>query len=140
MAKTIFERLQYIDSLPKEKDRINALQNIIGKDAIKSLLDYVFNSKLVFTLPEGVPPFTKLDRSISAHSRLDQEERKLYIFLKGNAPGLTNTRKEVLFVQILESVDPQDAILLCDIKDKKLPFKNITKKLVQKAFPTLIKE
>jgi hypothetical protein len=33
-----------------------------------------------------------------------------------------------------------DAELLCDIKDKKMPFKNVTKELVMKVYPTLIKE
>ena len=34
-------------------------------------------------------------------------------------------------------IDREDAKLIISIKDKKLPYKNITKKVVQQAFPTL---
>jgi hypothetical protein len=36
---------------------------------------------------------------------------------------------------MLESVDPSDAKLLVAAKNKKLPFKSITKKLVMETFP-----
>ena len=39
------------------------------------------------------------------------------------------------FVQLLESVDPDDAMLLVAMKDKTSPFRNLTKELVMEAFP-----
>jgi hypothetical protein len=41
----------------------------------------------------------------------------------------------MLFIQLIESIDKNDSIILCSVKDKKLPFKKLTKKLVKKAFP-----
>jgi hypothetical protein len=43
-------------------------------------------------------------------------------------------RRESLFITLLESVDPKDAKLLLSVKNKKLPYKNITKDLIQEAF------
>ena len=39
---------------------------------------------------------------------------------------------------MLETVSPADAKLLCAIKDKKFPHKNITEDIVKEAFPGLI--
>ncbi len=43
-----------------------------------------------------------------------------------------------MFVDLLESIHPEDAKLLCDAKDKNLNLKYITKALVKAAFPDLI--
>jgi hypothetical protein len=40
-----------------------------------------------------------------------------------------------MFIEMLEAVDFDDAKLLVAVKEKKLPFKTITKKLVMEAFP-----
>jgi len=60
------------------------------------------------------------------------------MFLDPNSK-LPQLKKEVLFVGVLESLDPQDAKLLLAVKDKKMPYKGITKKLVAETFPNLIK-
>ena len=46
-------------------------------------------------------------------------------------------RRETLYIQLLESIHPKDAILLNSIKDKKIPFKGLNKKIVQQAFPDI---
>jgi hypothetical protein len=38
---------------------------------------------------------------------------------------------------LLESIHPLDAKLIISIKDRKLPFKGLTKKIAQQAFPDL---
>jgi hypothetical protein len=72
--------------------------------------------------------------------RLFAEIRRLYLFLKGGNPNLTKLRRETLFIELLESVHPSDAKILIAIKDKKLPYKGLTAKLVKEAFPGLIEE
>ena len=44
-------------------------------------------------------------------------------------------RRETMFIELLESVDFNDAKLLLSIKEKKMPFKSVSKKLVMDAFP-----
>ena len=44
-------------------------------------------------------------------------------------------RRETMFIELLESVNKDDAKLLISIKDGKLPYNGITKKLVQEALP-----
>jgi hypothetical protein len=66
------------------------------------------------------------------------EIRRLYLFVEGGNPNLSKLRREMLYIQLLESVDPNDAKLLNYVKDKKLPFRGITAKIVNQAFPNLL--
>jgi hypothetical protein len=42
-----------------------------------------------------------------------------------------------MFVELLQSITPEDAKLLTSIKDKKLPYNGLTAKTVLKAYPGL---
>jgi hypothetical protein len=44
-------------------------------------------------------------------------------------------RREALFIEFLESIDPEDADLINTIKDKKLPYPKLTRELILKTFP-----
>jgi hypothetical protein len=46
-------------------------------------------------------------------------------------------KREMLFIQFIEGIDKDDAVLIVAMKDKKLPFKGITADIVKKAFPDL---
>ena len=87
-------------------------------------------------LPEGEPPF-KPTEVLDTESRLLNEIRRIYLFVEGGNPNLTKSRREFLFIQLLESIHPLDAKLIISIKDRKLPFKGLTKKIAQQAFPDL---
>jgi len=50
-------------------------------------------------------------------------------------PQVQQMRREQLFVSILESVDPNDAELIIQMKDREI--KGVSKNVVQKAFPEL---
>ena len=43
-----------------------------------------------------------------------------------------------MFVGLLERLDPQDAVMLIAIKDKKLSYKGLTYKLVKDTWPELL--
>ena len=64
--------------------------------------------------------------------------RKLYLFVEGGNPNLKPARREYLFIELLESVHPSEAELLCQIKDKKLKCNGLTYNLVKETFPELI--
>jgi hypothetical protein len=55
------------------------------------------------------------------------------MFLDGSGNHIHPAKREKLFVELLEILLPEDAQLLLDIKDKKLP-KTINKKLYNKSF------
>ena len=64
--------------------------------------------------------------------------RKLYLFVEGGNPNLKQVRREYLFVELLESIDPSEAELLLQVKDKKIKCRGLTYNLVKETFPELI--
>ena len=107
--------------------------------ALRAILKYAYDPKVKFILPEGAPPY-KQNQLPDLQSVLYSELRKLYLFVEGGNPNLKQTRREYLFIQLLENLDKEDAELIVAVKDKKIPYKGITAKLVKEAFPGLIVE
>ena len=60
----------------------------------------------------------------------------MFNFLKGGNNTLSKTRKETLFIQILEGLHQTEAELLIAVKEKKLNnmYKGLTANLVKEAF------
>lgn len=101
-----------------------------------TVLQTALDPRYVWSLPEGPVPYTP-----SAHpdgyGTLYQEAKRFYLFIEGMHPTLKQTRREQLFIGLLESLEPKDAELLVMIKDKKLP-KGLDAKIINEAFPGLI--
>lgn len=139
MAKvSISEVLSKINSVNK-KNIVDALQ-ANDSPPIRSVLAYALDPRVVWLLPEGAPPYRPSGLSESA-GMLFQEQRLLYLFVEGLAPpNLSQNKREIMFVQLLETIDPKDAEMLIAIKDGQFNklFKNLTRDTIDKAFPGLI--
>lgn len=134
MKLGVAEILENAGKLKSRKDKIEYLQRNRSEPLLK-VLGYCFHPSVKWLLPEGVPPYKPNDLEDLEHV-FYSEARKLYLFLEGGNDGLRQVRREQLFIELLESVAPADAKLLCSIKDKKMPIKGITYKLAQEAFPS----
>ena len=67
---------------------------------------------------------------------LRKEYQKFYNFVKGGNEGLSNLRRETMFINILSGLHPMEAQIVCLIKDKNLQSKyKISKDVVSKAYP-----
>jgi hypothetical protein len=109
---------------------------------MKQVLGWTYDERVKWLLPEGVPPYKPIAEGIEAEGRLVAELKRMYIFIEGDTDtqrNLKQARREQLFIEMLESVDPGDAKVLLGMKDGKLPFRGMTKKLVAEAFPNLAK-
>ena len=72
------------------------------------------------------------------HTSLRREWRHLYNFVKGGNDSLTALRRETMFIQMLEGLHPEEAKILCLVKDKQLQTKyKITQEVVAEAFPDI---
>lgn len=137
MKKSISELLTECSKLPSTKQRVEFLQQNDSL-AMRVILQYALDPRIVWNLPPGAPPYKPCE-FLDQQARLFQELRKLYLFIKDSgAPDLPAIKRETLFIQFLEGIDPQDAKMLCSVKDKKLPFKGITVNVINTAFPGLI--
>lgn len=133
-VSTILKEASEITSRPK---RVQFLQSHRPNKVMLQLLKYLYDPNIKFSLPEGTPPYTENDLP-DQETRLYQEARRLYLFLEGNATNVPPLRKEAIFIEILEVVDPEDAKLLIAVKDKKKPYKGLTKTIIEEAFPGLL--
>jgi hypothetical protein len=136
MKLGVAEILKKASEIKDEAARVEWLR-VHGNPAVQTILRYAFDPSIVWQLPEGIPPY-KLNDLVDQQSRLYSEIRKLYLFIEGGNPNLKPLRREQLFIELLEVVDPEDAKLLLAAKDKTIPYPGITKQVVQKAFPGLV--
>ena len=132
----VAEFLENVSKLKKREEKIGALK-YNDSFVIRTILQGAFDPRIKWLLPSGIPPY-KSSELTDQENVLIRESRRLIHFVEGGNPGLKQTRREALFIELLESVSPKDAILLCNIKDKKLPYKGITADIVNEAFPGLL--
>ena len=125
--KYITEVLEEINSDPKT---IEKYKNDV---ALKMLLEYAYLPEKKFDLPEGDPPYKPDDAPIGmSPANLRMEIKRLYIFKREDLKPL---RREQLFINLLESVHPDEAKLLLAVKEQKLNklYKKVTRKVVEEA-------
>ena len=69
------------------------------------------------------------------------QNKKFRFFVKGRqGDTMPKVKREKIFLDMVETIHPKDAELVCAMINKKLKVKGITKKLVQEAYPGLIKK
>ena len=131
----IFQKIELETSRPK---RLKLMQQYSDVPAFKDILRGMFDDTLEFLLPEGKPPYTP-NIPESVPSTLLKKHKQFGYFVRGG-PGtsLPAYKRERMFIELLESVHPDDALLVLAMVGKKPPFKGLTKKLVKEAFPNLI--
>jgi hypothetical protein len=135
--KALSQILKETSEQKTKKERIAYLKKNTNP-ALNKLLRYTYGKDMKFLLPEGAPPFnpSKFDEP----NALYQEVRRLYLFVEGGQQGLTQLRRESLFIETLEFVDKEDAELLISIKDKKLPYKNLNENIIREALPEVFSD
>lgn len=134
--ETIASVLEKAASLPTTEAKVEFLRQN-DNSAIRTVLKYALDKNVRWLLPKGPAPY-KPCPYLDQDGQLYSEARRLYLFVEGGNPNLATFKREMMFIQLLESVHPKDAELLNTIKDKKLPVKGITPKIVNQAFPGLL--
>lgn len=133
----ISEILRKVSNAKTKKEKVDLLQRH-NTPALRQLLIWNFDESVISMVPEGVVPYTPNDAPVGTdHTRLEQEYRGFYRFVKGGADRLPSLKRESLFVQLLEGLSAEEAELLCLVKDGILTskYKRITKAVIVEAFP-----
>lgn len=121
----------------KTKDEKIAHLRKYNTDALRMVIKASFDPKIEWALPEGEVPYTPAEAPEGTeHNVLAHEARKLYHFIKGGNPQLTQPKRETMFVQMLEGLHENEAKLLVAAKDKKLHqvYKGLSANVVKAAF------
>ncbi len=140
MVNGVAEILEECSKIDKRYGRLTFLQQN-SSQALKAVLGFCFDPKIKWLLPEGDPPYEPNKKSTDSQNVLLADHRKLHIFVESvEYKDLRDIKREQLFIQFLEELDPDDARLMLSIKNKKMPYKGITSALVKDAFPNLAKD
>ena len=106
---------------------------------LKDLLKYAFHPDIKFALPSGAPPYKTVGSPDEYNpTYLYPNIKKFYLYIEGGHDGLTQLRREQLFVLMLESLHPKEAAVVIQVKDKKLNYRGLTYKLVKTTFPEIL--
>ena len=105
---------------------------------LRDILALMCDARWSFDLPETPPPFTPSDIHES-HGLLYREMRKMDYFIEQMPDGknLPKVRKESLFIQMLESIDAEDAKLVLRTIAKE-PYPDLSPDVINQAFPGAI--
>ena len=130
------EILDKVAKLKTKKQKVDFLRQH-NTDALRMILKSSFDPKIVWQLPEGEVPFSPNDAPEGTeHTVLAMEARKLYNFIQGGNNALTQNKREMMFVQLLEGLHQTEAYMLVDAKDKILHkrYKGLSSAVVKEAF------
>ena len=135
-GETVHEIFTKINNAKDKPKKIEVLKRY-DTPYIRQLLKAAFDPKIKWILPEGTPPYIANEAPEGTeHTLLRNETRKLYLFLEGGDNTISKTRKETLFIQMLEGLHQSEAEVLINVKDKKLNkvYKGLTAEMVKESF------
>ena len=134
----LHEVLELVSKQRSKAKRVEVLKEY-ESDALKSILIWNFDDTVISVVPEGVVPYNPNEVPIGTdHTSLRREWKNLYHFVHGGNPKLTPLRRETMFIQMLEGLHPEEAEILCLVKDKKLSAKyKVTYDVVAQAYPDI---
>ena len=131
------EVLQKVSNAKTKAQKVKLLEEY-NTPSLRAILIANFDESVISMLPEGEVPYKKNEApEETEHTLLAQEYRKLYLFFKGGA-SVSQTRRETLFIQLLEGLHKGEAEVLTLMKDKLIGKRwKITRACVEEAFPSI---
>ena len=141
MVPNVYEILNEFQTVQTRDDRKNVLLKYGYLEYFRKVLQYTFNPFYQFYTENEFPKdYVKPDTFPGIRlAGIESEIRKFYLFLKGDptADKLTEQKRHVLLLQLLESFEPEEAVVWFNMMNKDLKIKGLTESLVRETFPEL---
>jgi hypothetical protein len=138
--KNIYEVFDEFNKAKSKTDRIDTLRRN-DTWALRQVLLGAFHPTVKFTVKK-VPEYRKVEMPAGmSYGHMTEALSRVYLFQEGNPrvpAGLTEKRKEELLMQLLESLEIQEAEVFGGMLLKNLKVKYLTEALVNEAFPGLL--
>jgi len=161
----IFEILDLASKQRSNAKKVEVLKTY-EHDSLKTILIWNFDETVISLLPEGDVPYgdlkdqnvysgnlsdnlireanggeaaTMQDLEGRGRTSLRREYQNLYHFVKGGNHNLSTTRREMMFINMLQGLHSKESEVLCLVKDKKLQTKyKISLENVKEAYPDIV--
>ena len=130
------EILTRLGKIKSKKDKVNFLKQH-NTDALRQIIKSSFDPNIKWALPFGEVPFIPNEAPEGTeHNVLSYEARKLYHYIEGGNNQLSQNKREMMFVQLLEGLHPDEAEIVVAAKDKVLhqKYKGLSANVVKEAF------
>ncbi len=121
------------------KDKPRKLKVLREHDSVplRQVCKGAFDPNIEWLLPVGDVPYEVNDAPIGTeHTLLSQEAKRLYLFTKGGDNTISQSKREMLFIQMLEGLCAEEAEFLITVVNQKVnnKYKGFTANLVKDAF------
>ena len=124
--------------IQKKVDKVAYLKQNNSRE-LRDIFKLMYDKSLEFNIPNTAPPYTPTEHP-DTYGALYREARKLKYFVKGyGGDDLPQAKRENLFIEMLESVHPTDAELLCKMIAQK-PLKGLPPSVINGLCPGLVPE
>lgn len=131
----IFEILKATNSIKSRAGQLEELRKHSDNMALRFILQGAYDDRISSYLPEGAPPFEHFVATADKiPATLNYQEKLIFNFFKftlGSKEPIL--KQERAFIELLESVDSEDADVLIRMKDKTVheKYKRLTKSLIK---------
>ena len=134
---TLFSEIATRVNNAKDKPRKLKVLQENDTEALRQICRAAFDDKIKWALPPGDVPYTVNEAPLGTeHTLLSQETKRLYLFIEGGDNTISATKREMLFIQLLEGLSAEEAAFLLLVKDQRInnEYKGFTANLVKEAF------
>lgn len=132
----ISEILTKVNNAKDKPKKVEVLKTY-DSQPLRQVLKGAFDPSIIWDLPDGTPPYKENDAPAGTeHTLLSNEAKRLWHFVRGGDDRLSKTKKETMFIQILEGLHADEAKLLVSVVNKELnkSYKGLTDAAVKEAF------
>ena len=137
---SIVEILGLVEETKGKQSKVDILKQFVGRNDVKYALKAAFDPRVVFTLPDGLPdgfvigdPDTPEGAMDMAPERFIRVFKRMQYWVEGGSAQASQSKREEIFLNTLRSLEKSEAEFLLEIKDKKMPFKSVTKEICELA-------
>ena len=134
----VCEVIQEANKTKKKEAKIKVLKQH-ETWALKDILRGSYDDTVKWNLPDTKPPFEPNLRESIPSNLLKRNKDFQYFVQGGPGDGMDKPKRERLFINLLESIDPEDAELVIGMIQKK-PITGVSRKVVEEAFPGLLQD
>ena len=131
---------EIINDAAKTKDVADKVTTLQAGDApaLRTILRLIYDKEIKFLIPDSAPPYKENSAIENVETMLYREARRLRIFIEGGGyENLNQTKREGLFIGLLEDIDPLDSELIVNHMITHKAVKGLSRKTVEQAFPDL---
>lgn len=140
MSKNFYEIFDEIAAAPTKEEKQRILSDN-GSIAMRQVMQAAFDPTIQFVFDKP-PNYTPSDAPPGlGQTSIHMEITRAYLFQKGNtnvSPNLTQERKEILLIQILEALEAREAEVYMNMLLKDLKVPGLDYELARNTFPGLL--